>query len=77
MNEGGDDARLVEVRFVTKLPPSLKVPTTSMKLPSKLTRAGLSEIVNYLLLSGNDFSHLYFHNLILKVDCFSHFFCIA
>lgn len=55
MNGGVDDARLVEVRFVTKLPSSLKVPTTSMKLSTKLVRAELSEIVNYLLLSSNDF----------------------
>ncbi|KMZ65037.1 Ribosome biogenesis protein Ytm1 [Zostera marina] len=51
MNGGVDDARLVEVRFVTKLPSSLKVPMTSMKLSTKLVRAELSEIVNYLLLS--------------------------
>ncbi|XP_077216803.1 transducin/WD40 repeat-like superfamily protein [Tasmannia lanceolata] len=46
-------SRQVRVRFITKLPPPLKVPTTSIAVPSNLTRMGLSEIVNVLLKNGN------------------------
>lgn len=46
---GSDASRQVQVRFVTRLKPPLRVPPTSMAVPSHLTRLGLSEIVNLLL----------------------------
>lgn len=49
-----DASRRVQVRFVTKLKPPFKAPTTSIALPSNLTRMGLSAVVNNLLQSGND-----------------------
>ncbi|KAI3669956.1 hypothetical protein L6452_41470 [Arctium lappa] len=49
-----DVSRRVQVRFVTKLQPPFKAPTTSIALPSNLTRMGLSAVVNNLLQSGND-----------------------
>ncbi|PWA49168.1 transducin/WD40 repeat-like superfamily protein [Artemisia annua] len=49
-----DVSRRVQVKFVTKLKAPLKVPETSIALPSTLTRSGLSAIVNNLLESGND-----------------------
>lgn len=49
-----DVSRRVQVRFVTKLKPPFKAPTTSIALPSNLTRMGLSAVVNNLLQSGND-----------------------
>ncbi|XP_010936314.1 ribosome biogenesis protein WDR12 homolog [Elaeis guineensis] len=49
-NGGSAEAsRQIRVRFTTKLPPRLRVPTTSLAVPSNLTRMGLSEIVNHLL----------------------------
>ncbi|XP_010939153.1 ribosome biogenesis protein WDR12 homolog [Elaeis guineensis] len=42
-------SRQIRVRFTTKLPPPLRVPTTSLAVPSNLSRMGLSEIVNHLL----------------------------
>ncbi|KAL8228622.1 hypothetical protein R6Q59_000576 [Mikania micrantha] len=47
-----DTSRKVQVRFVTKLKPPFKAPTTSIALPSNLTRMGLSAVVNNLLESG-------------------------
>lgn len=47
-------SRRVQVRFVTKLKPPFKAPTTTIALPSTLTRKGLSSVVNSLLQSGND-----------------------
>jgi ribosome biogenesis protein YTM1 len=47
-----DNSRRVQVRFVTKLKPPLKVPPTSIAIPSNLTRLGLSTIVNNLLQAG-------------------------
>ena len=47
-----DVSRRVQVRFVTKLKPSFKAPTTTIALPSTLTREGLSSVVNNLLQSG-------------------------
>ncbi|PKU70194.1 ribosome biogenesis protein WDR12 homolog isoform X1 [Dendrobium catenatum] len=44
-----DSSRQVRVRFVTKLRPPFKVPTTSIAVPANLSRMGLSEIVNLLL----------------------------
>jgi NLE (NUC135) domain len=48
---GSDVSRQVQVRFVTRLQPPLRVPPTSLAVPSHLTRLGLSEIVNLLLKS--------------------------
>ncbi|XP_078155110.1 transducin/WD40 repeat-like superfamily protein [Carex rostrata] len=53
---GSDASRQVQVRFVTRLKPPLRVPPTSMAVPSHLTRLGLSEIVN-LLLENSDPEH--------------------
>ncbi|KAL0040515.1 hypothetical protein WJX77_009487 [Trebouxia sp. C0004] len=39
----------VSVRFVTKLPDQLKVPEEVLSVPAKLTRLGLSQVVNSLL----------------------------
>ncbi|KAF7822417.1 ribosome biogenesis protein WDR12-like protein [Senna tora] len=48
-----DDAegtsRRIQVRFVTKLKPPLKVPATAIAIPANLTRFGLSSVVNSLL----------------------------
>lgn len=49
-----ESARRVQVRFVTKLKPPFKAPTTSIAIPSNLTRFGLSSIVNNLLKAGKD-----------------------
>ncbi|KAK1292892.1 hypothetical protein QJS10_CPB17g01965 [Acorus calamus] len=46
-------SRQVRVRFVTKLPPPLKVSASSIAVPTNLTRMGLSEIVNLLLKNGD------------------------
>ncbi|KAJ7974318.1 Ribosome biogenesis protein WDR12-like [Quillaja saponaria] len=46
-------SKRVQVRFVTKLQAPLKVPTTSIAVPSNLTRFGLSTIVNNLIESKN------------------------
>uniref|UniRef100_J3MMP5 Ribosome biogenesis protein WDR12 homolog n=1 Tax=Oryza brachyantha TaxID=4533 RepID=J3MMP5_ORYBR len=48
-----DPSRQVRVRFVTKLPPPLRAPHTSIAVPADLTRMGLSEIVNSLLLAAS------------------------
>ncbi|KAH7554485.1 hypothetical protein JRO89_XS12G0224000 [Xanthoceras sorbifolium] len=48
-----DTLRRVQVRFVTKLKAPLKVPNTSIAIPSNLTRFGLSSVVNNLLQSVN------------------------
>ena len=53
-----DVSRRVQVKFVTKLKAPLKVPETSIALPSTLTRSGLSAIVNNLLESGSFFFSL-------------------
>jgi len=44
-----DPSRQVRVRFVTKLPPPLRVPPAAIAIPADLSRMGLSEIVNSLL----------------------------
>lgn len=41
--------RQVQVKFVTKLPPALRVVTSAFAIPAKLGRYGLSEVVNTLL----------------------------
>lgn len=43
--------RQVQVKFVTKLPPALRVVNTAFAVPAKLGRYGLSEVVNTLLAS--------------------------
>ncbi|KAJ3697964.1 hypothetical protein LUZ61_001669 [Rhynchospora tenuis] len=53
---GSDASRQVQVRFVTRLSPPLRVPPSSMAVPSHLTRFGLSDIVN-LLLKNSDPDH--------------------
>ncbi|GJS39792.1 ribosome biogenesis protein WDR12 [Tanacetum coccineum] len=65
MDMDEDVSRRVQVKFVTKLKAPLKVPETSIALPSTLTRSGLSAIVNNLLQSGNnDWTHEPFDFLI-------------
>lgn len=39
----------MQVKFVTKLPPSLRVVSSAFAIPAKLGRYGLSEVVNTLL----------------------------
>lgn len=51
--EAEENSRRVQVRFVTKLKPPLKVPPTSIAIPPNLTRLGLSTLVNNLIQSGN------------------------
>ncbi|KAF8389716.1 hypothetical protein HHK36_024235 [Tetracentron sinense] len=48
-----ESSRRVQVRFVTKLRRPMKAPTTSIAVPSNLTRMGLSTVVNNLLKAGN------------------------
>lgn len=43
----------VQVRFVTSLEDRYKVPTTSIAIPSNLTRLGLSSVVNNILKSAD------------------------
>ncbi|XP_031268479.1 ribosome biogenesis protein WDR12 homolog [Pistacia vera] len=52
-DQNEENLRRVQVRFITKLKPSLKVPNTSVAIPSNLTRFGLSSVVNNLLQSVN------------------------
>eukprot|EP00727_Mastigamoeba_balamuthi_P010463 m51a1_g6039 putative wd40 repeat-containing protein (461) ;mRNA; f:161429-163867 len=47
-----DDSK-VEVRFVTSLPEDMKVTETPFSVPSRLTRLGLSEVVNHLLATSS------------------------
>ncbi|GAB4831734.1 WD repeat-containing protein 12 [Ancistrocladus abbreviatus] len=53
--DGGseENVKRVQVRFVTKLQPPLKVPNTAIAIPSNLTRLGLSTVVNNLLKAAN------------------------
>lgn len=46
-----ENVKTLQVRFVTQLEGPYKVPTTSIALPSNLTRLGLSSVVNSLLKS--------------------------
>lgn len=39
----------IQVRFTTKLPPALRVVSSAFAVPAKLTRYGLSDVVNTLL----------------------------
>lgn len=49
-NTNGDGVeRQVQVKFVTKLPPALRVVSSAFAIPAKLGRYGLSEVVNTLL----------------------------
>jgi ribosome biogenesis protein YTM1 len=48
-----EEERQIRVRFVTKLPPHLRVPPTPFSVPSHLARYGLSEVINALLGLGN------------------------
>lgn len=50
---GEEALKQVQVRFVTKLEPPLRVPKSSIAVPSNLTRMGLSETVNLLLKAGD------------------------
>ena len=47
-----DPSRQVRVRFVTKLPSPLRAPPAAIAVPADLSRMGLSEIVNSLLVAG-------------------------
>lgn len=42
----------VTCRFTTKLPDRLRITDTPFAVPSRLTRYGLSEVVNHLLGHG-------------------------
>lgn len=42
----------IQVKFVTKLPEALRVPPTPFAVPARLTRYGLSEVINTILSSG-------------------------
>ncbi|XP_078430207.1 transducin/WD40 repeat-like superfamily protein [Wolffia australiana] len=53
---GEETAMQLQVRFVTKLPPPLKVAARSIAVPVNLTRMGLSEIVNHIL-GGENSDH--------------------
>ncbi|XP_068655430.1 ribosome biogenesis protein WDR12 homolog [Aristolochia californica] len=53
MEIDNEASRQIRVRFITKLPPPLKVPNMSIAVPSNLTRMGLSETVNLLLKNGD------------------------
>ncbi|CAN6481974.1 unnamed protein product [Victoria cruziana] len=44
-----EGSRQIRVRFITRLPNHLKVPSSSMAIPSDINRFGLSEIINALL----------------------------
>lgn len=55
IDEGREEetSRRIHVKFVTKLKPPFKVPSTSIAIPSNLTRRGLSSIVNSILRADN------------------------
>ncbi|KAL4570289.1 hypothetical protein LXL04_025941 [Taraxacum kok-saghyz] len=55
-----DGSRRVQVRFITKLKLPFKAPTTSIALPSNLTRMGLSAVVNNMLQSVSVSCNLHF-----------------
>ncbi|GMH32242.1 hypothetical protein BSKO_00076 [Bryopsis sp. KO-2023] len=48
MESTADDTQ-VTVRFVTKLPPDLRVPEDALAVPTNIKRLGLSKIINHLL----------------------------
>ncbi|KAJ4981075.1 hypothetical protein NE237_031912 [Protea cynaroides] len=48
-----ESSRRVQVRFVSKLQPPMRVPSSSIAIPSNLNRMGLSTVVNNLLEAGN------------------------
>ncbi|KAJ4966591.1 hypothetical protein NE237_018440 [Protea cynaroides] len=48
-----ESSRRVQVRFVSKLQPPMRVPPSSIAIPSDLNRMGLSGVVNSLLEAGN------------------------
>jgi hypothetical protein len=49
-SSGGEGVeRQIQVGFVTKLPPALRVVTSAFAIPAKLGRDGLSDVVNTLL----------------------------
>ena len=68
MNSGmGEEASTqIQVRFITKLSPPLKVAVRSIAVPSNLTRMGLSEIVNHIILSSG-MSCFLFHSVVFSV----------
>jgi ribosome biogenesis protein YTM1 len=43
------DERQVTLRLTTQLPERFRVPATALAVPARLTRYGLSEVVNTLL----------------------------
>lgn len=53
MDGGGEDAsKVIHVKFVTKLDSPFQAPSSSVVIPSNVTRLGLSSIVNSLLTLG-------------------------
>lgn len=52
MDAMGGEERQVQVRFVTKLPEEYRVTNASFAVPARLTRYGLSEVINSLLSTG-------------------------
>ena len=44
----GEDVQIT-CRFVTRLPEKFRIAPTPLAVPGKLTRYGLSEVVNHLL----------------------------
>ncbi|CAA2957696.1 ribosome biogenesis WDR12 homolog [Olea europaea subsp. europaea] len=49
-----ESSRQVQVRFVTKLKPPYKAPSTTLAIPTNITRLRLSDIVNNILEAGFD-----------------------
>lgn len=47
-----ESSRQVQVRFVTKLKPPYKAPSTTLAIPTNITRLRLSDIVNNILEAG-------------------------
>ena len=51
---GSEDQETIEIRFVTSLPHEHRVPESAVRVPSDVTRLGLSSAVNMLLGRGGD-----------------------
>jgi ribosome biogenesis protein YTM1 len=51
---GGEEEKKIEVRFVTRLGREYAVADTAFSVPARLTRRGLSEVVNHLLRLGGE-----------------------
>lgn len=80
-NAGIESERQVQVKFVTKLPPSLRVVSSAFAIPAKLGRYGLSEVVNTLLGLGTHVNPygLETHNsgnLIMSLQSGTRWYCL-